>query len=106
MSSDALPLNPSDRELHALVFYGKGAPITDVTPALPASTRLVWETAVEAVFAHLATLSESEMTADIRESYAMSEDGLDFKRVANERREAFDAWLANFTQAPNVENES
>lgn len=32
--------------------------------------------------------------AEVRECYALCGSGLDFKRVANERREAFDRWLA------------
>lgn len=31
---------------------------------------------------------------EVRESFQMSGDGLDFKRAARERGEAFDRWLA------------
>ena len=30
---------------------------------------------------------------EVREAYAMTGEGLDFKRVAHERREEFDRWL-------------
>lgn len=33
-------------------------------------------------------------TDEVREAYAMTGEGLDFKRVAQERREEFDRWLA------------
>ena len=33
-------------------------------------------------------------TYEVRDAYAMTDEGLDFKRVAQERREAFDRWLA------------
>ena len=39
----------------------------------------------------------TELLADVRECYAMTDEGLDFKRVAAERREAFDHWLTAHT---------
>ena len=34
-------------------------------------------------------------TAEVREEFALSGEGLDLKRVAAERRLEFDAWLAD-----------
>lgn len=36
---------------------------------------------------------QTPATEDVRESYAMSGEGADFKRVAREREKAFDRWL-------------
>lgn len=35
----------------------------------------------------------AELTAEAREAYAMTSDGLDFKSAAREREAAFDRWL-------------
>lgn len=47
----------------------------------------------------LDTAPEAPTDDDVRECYAMSGDGLDFKRAAQERGEAFDRWHAATRQA-------